>query len=166
MPPKLPDAEQLLTRLVAAMQPQVSPRTALVGIRTGGAWIAESLHQRLGLTTPLGTMDVSLYRDDFNRRGLKKGSKPSAIPFEVEDAHVVIVDDVLYTGRTIRAAMNELFDYGRPARIDLAVLVDRGGRELPISATWCADALSLPAAQNLVLERDDSGHLAFSITEK
>ena len=126
---QLPDAEQLCTSLVSQLRAQVTPDTAIVGIVTGGAWLAERLHRELGLTTPMGTLDVSFYRDDLGRSGLKKQVLPSQVPFEVEGRPLLLVDDVLYTGRTIRAAMNELFDSGRPARIDLAVLVDRGGRE-------------------------------------
>ena len=164
--PNLPSAEDLCRRLADAMRPHVTPETALVGIHTGGAWIAERLHRELGIQTPLGTMNVSFYRDDYSQRGLHGGRKPSSIPFDVEDAHIVIVDDVLYTGRTIRAALNELFDYGRPAKVDLAVLVDRGGRELPIAATWCAHAMQVPAAVSLDLERAEDGKLAFRIVEK
>ena len=164
--PTLPDATALCAQLAAAMRPAITPQTALVGIHTGGAWIAEWLHRELAIAQPLGSIDVSFYRDDFSQRGLHKGTKASNLPFDVEGAHIVIVDDVLYTGRTIRAAMNELFDYGRPARIDLAVLVDRGGRELPIAATWCPQALTLPASQTLALERNDSSQLTFRLIEK
>ena len=135
--PTLPEAEQLLAALATRMRPHVTAQTGLIGIVTGGAWLAERLHRELGLSTPLGALDVSFYRDDFDQTGLKKQMRPSRIPFDVQGSHVLLVDDVLYTGRTIRAAMNELFDYGRPASIDLAVLVDRGGRELPIAARYC-----------------------------
>lgn len=163
----LPDAETLLAALAAEMKPDIDPaRTVLVGIHTGGVWIAERLQALLGLATPAGAIDVSFYRDDYSQRGLHANTKTSQIPFDVEGAHIVIVDDVLYTGRTIRAAMNELFDYGRPACVDLAVLADRGGRELPIAPSWCPHELSLAAAQTLVLERAADGRLAFRITEK
>ena len=148
------------------MRPHITPATALVGIHTGGAWVAEWLHKELGITAPLGTMNVSFYRDDYHQRGLHAGRKPSAIPFDVAAAHIVVVDDVLYTGRTIRAAMNELFDYGRPARVELAVLVDRGGRELPIAATYCAHSLDLPAGESLDLERSADGSLSFKVVGK
>lgn len=153
--PNLPDAETLLAGLVAAMRPHAGPATALVGIHTGGAWLAERLHAALGLRIPLGSIDVSFHRDDYASKGVGRPARISLIPFDVAEAEIVIVDDVLYTGRTIRAAMNELYDYGRPARIDLAVLVDRGGRELPIYARYCAHTLAqpLPAEQELVLER-------------
>ena len=151
----LPDAETLLATLVEAMRPHVGPATALVGIHTGGAWLAERLHAALGLPMPLGSIDISLHRDDYASKGLHRGAKASSMPFAVDGARIILVDDVLYTGRTIRAAMNELFDYGRPECIDLAVLVDRGGRELPIGARYCAYALAepLPATQELVLAR-------------
>ena len=164
--PTLPDAKTLCAQLATAMRPQITPQTALVGIHTGGAWIAEWLHRELGVKQPLGSIDVAFYRDDYNQRGLHKGAKTSNIPFDVEGAHIVIVDDVLYTGRTIRAALNELFDYGRPARVDLAVLADRGGRELPIAATWCAQVLTLPPSQTLVLERNAAAGLSFRVSEK
>jgi pyrimidine operon attenuation protein/uracil phosphoribosyltransferase len=164
--PTLPQATELCRRLADLMRPHVTPDTALVGIQTGGVWVAEWLHKELGFKQPLGSMNVSFYRDDYHQRGLQGGRKPSAIPFDVADAHIVIVDDVLYTGRTIRAAMTELFDYGRPAKVELAVLADRGGRELPIGATYCPHTLNLPAAQSLNLERAEDGSLQFTIVEK
>ena len=162
---QLPDAEQLIAQLAAAMRPHITPATALVGIHTGGVWLAQRLHALLGLSQPLGSIDVSFYRDDYGAKGLHPQPQKSEIPFDVEGAHIVIVDDVLYTGRTTRAALNELFDYGRPARVDLAVLIDRGGRELPISARFCALTLgeALSAGQNLQLERDDSGALTMRL---
>ncbi len=163
--PALPDAAALCTQLAELIRPHVTPATALVGIRTGGAWVAAKLHHDLAIAQPLGTLDISFYRDDYNQRGLQKGAKASQIPFDVEGAHIIIIDDVLYTGRTIRAAINELFDYGRPARIDLAVLVDRGGRELPFAATWCPQTITLSPGQTLVLAQQDAA-LAFRITEK
>ena len=107
---------------------------AIVGIHTGGVWVAEQLHRQLGITEPLGSLDISFYRDDFTRIGMNPVVKPSELPFSIDDRHIILVDDVLFTGRTIRAALNELFDYGRPASIMLATLIDRGGRELPIQA--------------------------------
>jgi pyrimidine operon attenuation protein/uracil phosphoribosyltransferase len=162
----LPDAEALLSQLIEQMRPRLGPEARLVGIHTGGVWLAERLHVALGIATPLGSIDVSFYRDDYGSRSLHAGIKKSSIPFEVEGAHIVIVDDVLYTGRTIRAAINELFDYGRPGRIELAVLADRGGRELPIAPDYCAHTLSLAASQTLVLERAGDGRLDLRITEK
>ncbi len=162
---RLPDAELLCRDLAQAMRPHITPDTALVGIHTGGVWLARRLHTDLGLTQPLGSIDVSYYRDDFGRTGLKPGTKASQLPFDVEGRHIIIVDDVVYTGRTVRAALNELFDYGRPARVDLAVLVDRGGRELPVAPRWCAHVLAetLPAEQNLQLEQAEGGALRLNI---
>jgi pyrimidine operon attenuation protein/uracil phosphoribosyltransferase len=162
----LPDAEALCAALAELIRPQVTATTALVGIHTGGVWIAERLQAALGLGLPPGALDVSFYRDDYNQRGLHASTRKSHIPFDVEGAHIIIVDDVLYTGRTIRAAMNEIFDYGRPAKIDLAVLVDRGGRELPIAPTFCPHTLSLPASQMLALERTNAGTLVFRLTQE
>ncbi|MBK6401063.1 MAG: bifunctional pyr operon transcriptional regulator/uracil phosphoribosyltransferase PyrR [Rhodocyclaceae bacterium] len=159
-------AAELLGQLAEAMRPAVTPDTVLVGIYTGGVWIAEWLRDVLGVKAAVGSIDVSYHRDDHHLGGGRGGGKASQLRFDVEGAHVVIVDDVLATGRTIRAAMNELFDYGRPARIDLAVLVDRGGRELPIAARWMAQTVSLPASQTLELTRNDDGELAFRVTEK
>lgn len=166
----LPVAEDLCVALADRMRPHVNPgTTALVGIHTGGVWIAQRLATLLELKTPCGSIDVSFYRDDYSQRGLHAnahGKKVSQIPFDVDHAHVVIVDDVLYTGRTIRAATNELFDYGRPDHVDLAVLVDRGGRELPIAATYCPHSLSLPASQVLALEQSADGRLSFRLIDK
>ena len=160
----LPDAEKLLTALTAQMRPHVSAQTGLIGIVTGGAWLAERLHQELKLEVPYGSLDVSFYRDDFQRKGLKHEVQPSQIPFEVEGRELILVDDVLYTGRTIRAAMNELFDYGRPASIRLAALVDRGGRELPIAAQFVGTTLALPAQQSIELRRDAQGRLSLALS--
>ena len=158
----LPDAEQLLTALIAQMRPQVTPDTGLIGIVTGGAWLAERLHAALNLEVPFGTLDVSFYRDDFQHKGLKRKVAPSDIPFEVEGRDLILVDDVLYTGRTIRAAMNELFDYGRPARIRLASLVDRGGRELPIAAQFVGATIDVK--QSVELKRDAQGRLSLALS--
>jgi pyrimidine operon attenuation protein/uracil phosphoribosyltransferase len=107
-------------------------RPLMIGIHTGGVWVAERLHARLGLPDPLGHLDISFYRDDFTRIGLHPQVHPSHLPQPVDDRHICLVDDVLQSGRTIRAALNVLFDYGRPASVLLAILADRDGRELPI----------------------------------
>lgn len=165
MPDKpLPDAEQLLAALIEQMRPAVAPDTGLVGIHTGGVWIAERLHAALGLAVPYGTLDVSFYRDDYGKIGLHRDVKTSDIPFDVEGRHLVLVDDVLYTGRTIRAAMNELFDYGRPASIRLAALVDRGGRELPIAAQFVGAFLAVAPGEIIQLTRDRDGRLGLALS--
>ncbi|OYW33818.1 MAG: bifunctional pyr operon transcriptional regulator/uracil phosphoribosyltransferase [Methyloversatilis sp. 12-65-5] len=150
----LPDAEHLLVVLADQIRPQVGADTALVGLHTGGVWLAHRLHALLGLTQPIGSLDVSFYRDDYAKRGLARDTRSSALPFEVEGRHLILVDDVLHTGRTVRAALNELFDYGRPLRVELAVLVDRGGRELPVAPTYCAATLDLPPGQRVKLAQD------------
>ncbi|MDO9312184.1 MAG: bifunctional pyr operon transcriptional regulator/uracil phosphoribosyltransferase PyrR [Nitrosomonas sp.] len=163
---QLPDAEILLKSLAKKVRSEGDKDFVLVGIHTGGVWLAERLHQELGITQPLGTLDVSFYRDDFDKIGLHSQVKPSEIPFEVEGAHIILVDDVLYTGRTIRAAINELFDYGRPASISLATLVDRGGRELPIAAQYTGIALELPVDKMLELKREENGKLSLNLYDK
>ena len=155
----LPDPEVLSAELVRQLRPHVTPDTALVGIHTGGVWLAQRLHAELGIQLPLGVLDISFYRDDFGTTGLHPQVKPSQIPFEVEGRRIILVDDVLYTGRTVRGAMNELFDYGRPASISLAVLIDRGGRELPVAAEYVGARLEVPAGQMLVLDREENGKL-------
>jgi len=157
---KLPDAEALIATLAADLKPRIGPATAMIGLHTGGAWVAERLHAALGLATPLGLMDIAFYRDDYSKQGLKHDPKRTRIPFGVEDRDLLLVDDVLYTGRTVRAAMNELFDYGRPKSISLAVLADRGGRQLPISAQYCGAQIEVPAGKKLRLKRADSGKLS------
>jgi len=162
----LPDAERLCEELARQLSGRIGPETAIVGVVTGGAWLAERLHQALAPATPLGVLDPSFYRDDFDKAGLKHQVKPSQIPFDVQGRHVILVDDVLYTGRTIRGAMNELFDYGRPANIELAVLVDRGGRELPIEARYVGVKLEVPSGKILVLERAETGTFTLKLTDK
>lgn len=164
---KPPSALELCRQLAAQMRPRVTPDTILVGIHTGGVWVAEWLHRELGLKSPPGSVDAGYHRDDHHLGGsLKAGGRASHLPFDVEGAHVVIVDDVLHTGRTIRAAMNEVFDYGRPAKVELAVLADRGGRELPIAPDYCAQAVTLPNDRSLKLARAADGTLSFEVTGK
>jgi pyrimidine operon attenuation protein/uracil phosphoribosyltransferase len=135
----------------------------LVGVTSGGAWLAERLQRDLQLPGAMGVISSSMHRDDFGKRGLVSAAQ-TTLPFEVNDAHIVILDDVLYTGRTLRAVINELFDYGRPASVRLAVLVDRGGRELPIQADWVAATVPpLPATQSLTLARDAAGHFSLQV---
>ncbi|HVB47157.1 MAG TPA: bifunctional pyr operon transcriptional regulator/uracil phosphoribosyltransferase PyrR [Burkholderiales bacterium] len=159
----LPDAEALCATLAAALRPHVTPSTAMIGLYTGGVWLAERLHAMLGVEAPLGTMDIAFYRDDYDRQGLQRDPKRTRIPFDVEGRDLLLVDDVLYTGRTVRAAMNELFDYGRPARIALVVLAERGGRELPICAQYCGARVEVPPEMRLRLQRADGGKLSLEL---
>ena len=159
---QIPDAESVLTALADRMRPAVAFDAAFVGIYSGGAWIADRLAKMIPGEHPVGYIDVSFYRDDFARSGLKSGAKRSELPFDVEGATIILVDDVLFTGRSVRAAVNELFDYGRPARIELAVLVDRGGRELPVEATYCGARLAVARSLSLVLAKDGE-HLKFGV---
>lgn len=154
---ELPRTDDILGNLAQSIRNNLTEDTVLVGIHTGGAWVAEALHRLLGLSTPLGMLDISFYRDDFEQIGLHPEVKPSDIPFDVDGADILLVDDVLYTGRTVRAAINELFDYGRPSRIRLAVLVDRGGRELPIEPTFSGFHLDLDRQIDLL--RKENGEL-------
>ncbi|MDQ2915707.1 MAG: bifunctional pyr operon transcriptional regulator/uracil phosphoribosyltransferase PyrR [Casimicrobiaceae bacterium] len=159
----LPDAEALLLALVDRMRGAVAHDAALVGIYSGGAWLAERLAERLAGSHPLGFIDVSYYRDDYALSGLKPNTRRTALPFDVSGASIVLVDDVLYTGRSVRAAINELFDFGRPECIELAVLVDRGGRELPIEATYTGARLAVARNLSIVLSRDPGGTLSLGI---
>jgi len=160
---QLPDAETLCLDLTRQLRPHITPETGMVGIHTGGAWLAERLHQELGFVVPLGMLDISFYRDDYRKSGLHKSVRASKIPFDVNGRHLLLVDDVLYTGRTVRAAMNELFDYGRPETIRLAALVDRGERQLPICAQYVGTSLTVPKGSMLRLDRDASGRLALRL---
>jgi pyrimidine operon attenuation protein / uracil phosphoribosyltransferase len=161
----LPNPEILLETLSKRIKSIIQENTAIVGIHSGGAWLVERLLPTIGGDVAHGILDVSFYRDDFNERGLHSETKPSHIPFDVQDKHIVLIDDVFYTGRTIRAAMNELFDYGRPASITLAVLVNRGGRELPITPQISAFDTELTDSQNLQLLRHENGTFYFSLEE-
>lgn len=160
---KLPDPEALYARLKDQIEHAFPDRSqlGLIGVHSGGAWIAERLHQDLKFDLPCGFLDSALYRDDFSQRGMKSVPKPAEVPFDVDGRSILVVDDVLYTGRTIRAIVNHLFDYGRPADIQLAVLLDRGGRQLPIEAQFVGKHEPLKPHQSFVLTRDEQG--AFSL---
>lgn len=151
----LPNPAELLPRMAAELQQLLASRgieqTHFIGIRTGGVWVAEALLAELGLNQPLGTLDVSFYRDDFTRSGLHPQVRPSELPFDIEDQHLVLIDDVLMSGRTIRAALNELFDYGRPASVILVSLLDLNARELPIHADVLGATLALAANERVKL---------------
>lgn len=149
------DTERLLNAMAKDLQRLLEERgidhPTLVGLHTGGVWIAQRLQTLLGIPEPLGSLDISFYRDDFSRLGMHPQVKPSHLPFDVDGRHIILVDDVLYTGRTVRAALNELFDYGRPRSVLLAALVDRGGRELPIEANVVGTRLTLRTDENIKL---------------
>lgn len=156
------DAEALYRELLRGVQGLCTAGTRLVGVTSGGAWLAERLQRDLKLPGEHGAISSAMHRDDFARRGLATSAQ-TALPFDVNDARIILLDDVLYTGRTIRAVINELFDYGRPAAVQLAVLVDRGGRELPIQADFAAARVALAADQSLALARDERGVFSFKV---
>ena len=151
----LPEVTPLIGQIAVSLRSFMASRGrdsfVMIGIHTGGAWVAQELHRLLELPEPLGTLNIAFYRDDFSRIGMHPSVTPSNLPFEVEDRHVVLVDDVLHTGRTIRAALNEIFDYGRPASISLAVLVERSGRELPIQPDVAGCSLDLATTEHVKL---------------
>jgi len=157
------DAEALYVDLLAGVRPLLQPDSLLVGVWSGGAWLAERLQRDLKLGGAHGVISSTLHRDDFGSRGLAAGIDPTRLPVEVSGRPVLLIDDVLYTGRTIRAVINELYDFGRPASVRLAVLVDRGGRELPIEAAYSAARITLPREQRLSLARSEAGGFSFNI---
>ena len=159
------DAEALYQQLLRGVRNLCLADTRLVGITSGGAWLAERLQRDLGLPGEAGQVSSVMHRDDFSQRGLSSGGQ-THLPFEVEGADILVLDDVLYTGRTIRAVLNELFDYGRPARVQLAVLVDRGGRQLPVQADFAAARVALPESRSLALARDAAGVFSFRVENK
>ncbi|KQP20594.1 bifunctional pyr operon transcriptional regulator/uracil phosphoribosyltransferase PyrR [Pseudorhodoferax sp. Leaf267] len=158
------NAEALYAELLRGIRPLCTPKTQLVGIASGGVWLAERLQADLQRSGQPGTISSSMHRDDFAQRGMVGGSgNKTTLAFDVQGAQILLLDDVLYTGRTIRAALNELFDYGRPTSVRLAVLVDRGSRELPIQPDFAAARVTLPANQSLALARADDGAFSFKI---
>lgn len=162
------DIEQVLGRMAEQLRPLLARNPVMIGIHTGGVWIAERLHNLLKLQEPLGTLDISFYRDDFTRIGMNPEVKASDLPVNIDERHVILVDDVLHTGRTIRAALNEIFDYGRPTSITLAVLIDRDGHELPIHADVVGHAMNLRKEQHVKLTSDSptgEGRLELKIQE-
>ena len=157
------DVDQTLNAIAEKLRPLLGKDPLMIGIHTGGVWVAERLHDILGLKEPIGTLDISFYRDDFTRIGLNPQVKASDLPSDVDDRHVILVDDVLHTGRTIRAAMNEIFDYGRPASITLVALLCRDGRELPIQADVFGETVTLQPNQQIKLTGPDK--LALELQE-
>ncbi|MEO7254204.1 MAG: bifunctional pyr operon transcriptional regulator/uracil phosphoribosyltransferase PyrR [Casimicrobium sp.] len=158
----LPDAEALFNDLKAQMAPAIAFDAKLVGVYSGGAWLADRLAAELDGEHEVGYIDVSFYRDDLSTSGLKSNVRSTQIPFSVQGAHIVIVDDVLFTGRSIRAAVNTLFDFGRPASVQLAVLVDRGGRELPVAAEYVGAPLIVARDLMLSLNKNEDGKFALT----
>ena len=158
------DAEALYLELLKGVRALRQPDTRLVGITSGGAWLAERLQADLQLPGKPGVISSAMHRDDFAKRGMVSGSGgQTALDFDVNGAHIILLDDVLYTGRTIRAVVNELFDFGRPSAVRLAVLVDRSGRQLPIQPDFAAARVALPAAQKLELARSATGAFSFNV---
>jgi pyrimidine operon attenuation protein / uracil phosphoribosyltransferase len=164
---QLPNPETLLAEITAKIAAQLkmngAENTALVGIHSGGVWLMQHIIKTLKTDIAFGTLDAALYRDDYSARGLKTDPKPSDIAFDVTDKHIILIDDIFYTGRTTRAAMNELFDYGRPASITLAVLINRGGAQLPIAPNILGAEILLQASQNLQLSQDTKGKLHLQV---
>jgi pyrimidine operon attenuation protein/uracil phosphoribosyltransferase len=158
--------EEMAQGLRTRLEHHKVTRPVMIGIHTGGAWVAEHLHLLLGIEDPLGTLDISFYRDDFTRIGMNPKVRPSHLPFSVDDRHIILVDDVLQTGRTIRAAMNEIFDYGRPASITLVTLVERGGRELPIQPAVVGIRPPLSADEHITLTGPDPLALVIGESKK
>ena len=159
------DAEALYGEMLGGLRVMLATMPQpplLVGVTSGGVWLAERLQRDLGLLGELGVLSSSMHRDDFSQRGLAAGGQ-TRLPFDVNGAHVVVVDDVLFTGRTIRAVLNELFDYGRPASVKLVVLVDRGGRELPVQPDLAVARVSLPTTQTLALIRAEDGQFSLEV---
>jgi pyrimidine operon attenuation protein / uracil phosphoribosyltransferase len=162
------DAEALYSDLLRGMRlllASYAQPPQLVGVASGGAWLVQRLQTDLGLTQEAGTLSSSMHRDDFSQRGLASSGQ-TLLPFDVNGAHLIVLDDVLYTGRTIRAVLNELFDYGRPASVKLVVLVDRGGRELPVQPDLAVARVTLPATQTLELARADDGQFSFQVQDR
>ncbi len=157
------DAEALYADLRRGVQRLLQPQVALVGIWSGGAWLAERLQQDLQLEGQHGVISSALHRDDFGSKGMSATTDHTRLPFDINDRHVLLIDDVLYTGRTTRAVINELFDFGRPASVTLAVLVDRGGRELPIEPAFSAARVALAPEQRLRLAKDTDGRFSFDV---
>ncbi len=155
--------KQMATELTERIADYEADEILMIGIRTGGLWVASKLHKLMKLDSPLGELNISFYRDDFSTLGLHPEVQPSQLPVDITDKHILLVDDVLYTGRTIRAAMNEIFDYGRPASVSLAVLIDRNERELPISADVIGKSITLKPGEHAKLSGPEP--LALDITK-
>lgn len=156
---EMPPVQPMIEHMITALHPHLERNPLMVGIYTGGVWIAERLHAALALGEPIGTLDISFYRDDFTRIGVHPQVKTSNLPVNIEGRHLILVDDILHTGRTIRAALNEIFDYGRPASVLLAVLINRDGRELPVQPDICGHSVRLDPHQHIKLVNRDAPEL-------
>ncbi len=160
---------ELISKMAEQLNEQLAHKRRadplLVGIHTGGVWLARHLHAALALEQPMGSLNIAFYRDDFSRIGLHPSVQPSNLPFDIDDRHIVLVDDILYTGRTVRAALNEVFDYGRPASVTLCVLVDREEHELPIKADVVGTPLSLESGEHVKLTGPDALSLVMQKTQ-
>ncbi len=163
---QLPNPETLLSDITEQVIARIQPETAIVGIHRGGVWLMERILAKLDQPVPYGTLDAALYRDDFAQRGLKGDPQAANIPFDVQDKHIILIDDIFYTGRTTRAAINELFDYGRPASITLAVLINRGGAQLPITPQIEGASMTLTPEQHFKLSQTPEGKLQLSLDDQ
>lgn len=162
----IPDAEHLYGQLLAQLRAWVDgleQAPVIIGVHRGGAWLAERLHADLNLAEPFGTIDISFYRDDFATVGIRSNVKTTDVPVDLNDRDVLLCDDVLNSGRSVRAALNEIFDFGRARRVDLAVLFDRGGRELPMAAQWVGGIGDFDPVYKLVLQRDEHHRFCFRV---
>lgn len=164
--PQQQNVPQLLTSMASDLNSYIEKHHIsdphMIGIHTGGVWVAEALHKSLQLEQPLGSLNISFYRDDFTRVGMHPQVQPSSLPFSVDDQHIILVDDVLQTGRTIRAALNEIFDYGRPASVTLVALIERSGKELPIAADIVGKKLDMKKDQYIKLTGPEPLQLEFN----
>jgi len=164
----LPSVESLIESLTQALTPYFSnpeSQPVIVGIETGGVWVAEQIRKRIAPQADLGRLNISFYRDDFTRNGLHPVVKPSSLPTDIDDRTIILIDDVLQSGRTVRAAMNEIFDYGRPQKILLAILIDRGQREIPVQADFVGASLSLDSNTHIKLEGPEPLNLTIKTLE-
>jgi pyrimidine operon attenuation protein / uracil phosphoribosyltransferase len=160
---QLPNPETLLSDITNKIKQSITSNTAIVGIHSGGVWIMERVLASIDKTLPNGTLDAALYRDDYAQRGLKRTTQPANIPFDVQNKDIILIDDIFYTGRTTRAAINELFDYGRPASITLAVLINRGGAELPILPQIMGATIPITSNQSFKLSQSEQGTLTLTL---
>lgn len=168
MPIQTLNIDALLDQLESAIRQQIASRQLdnpiLIGIHSGGAWIAKHMHQRLAIQEPLGLLDITFYRDDFSQIGMHPKVKPSQLPSHVEGRNIILIDDVFYTGRTIRAALNEIFDYGRPNQVVLAVLIERNGRQIPLQPDCYGAHIELPDGQRIKLSGPEPLGIDIQIT--